>query len=149
MILLKKMLQNILLKLTGYRLINNFYYNNLVKISDSNSYEFLTLCRHFDFKSLNIELFNQSKSQILQDIFVLFTLNFKKNGFFVEFGATNGITLSNTFLLEKEFDWKGILAEPARLYHEELKKNRNCVIEKKCLYSVSKKSVVFSEQEIR
>ena len=55
---------------------------------------------------------NNIKSQIYQDIFVLYTLNWKRNGFFVEFGATNGFDLSNSYLLEKDFGWKGILCEP-------------------------------------
>ena len=44
-----------------------------------------------------------SKSQLKQDLFVLLQTNFKTNGFFVEFGATNGVALSNTHLLEKDF----------------------------------------------
>ena len=43
----------------------------------------------------------ESKSENSQDIMVLDQLNFKKNGFFVEFGAGNGEQFSNTFLLEK------------------------------------------------
>src|SRR3990167_7150651 len=65
----------------------------------------------------------KSKSQHRQDLFVLSQLNFKRNGYFVEFGATNGIDLSNTYLLEKEFGWAGILAEPAKCWHKDLKKN--------------------------
>ena len=61
-----------------------------------------------------------SKSQLKQDLFVLLQTNFKHNGFFVEFGATNGIDFSNTHLLEKEFGWSGILAEPAKVWHREL-----------------------------
>ena len=57
-----------------------------------------------------------SYAQIQQDLFILCELNFKRNGFFVEFGATDGIKLSNTYLLEKEFGWTGVLVEPARCY---------------------------------
>ena len=37
-----------------------------------------------------------SKSQLRQDLFVANLLNFKKNGYFVEFGATDGIEFSNS-----------------------------------------------------
>jgi hypothetical protein len=42
-----------------------------------------------------------SKSQIKQDLFVLSQTNFKRKVFFVDFGASNGIDLSNSYLLEK------------------------------------------------
>ena len=32
-----------------------------------------------------------------------------RNGVFIEVGANNGIAQSNTFLLEEQFDWTGIL----------------------------------------
>lgn len=73
----------------------------------------------------------ESKSQIRQDLFVLSTLNFKRNGYFVEFGATNGKDLSNTWLLEKSFNWNGILAEPAKIWQEELRKNRTARIDQR------------------
>jgi FkbM family methyltransferase len=36
----------------------------------------------------------------------------RRDGFFIELGANNGITQSNTFLLERDLGWKGILIEP-------------------------------------
>jgi len=47
------------------------------------------------------QLLANSKSQLRQDLFVLSQLGFKRGGFFVEFGATNGIDLSNSYLLDK------------------------------------------------
>ena len=87
----------------------------------------------------------RSNSQILQDLFVLHALNFKRNGFFVEFGATNGISLSNTYLLEDEFGWTGILAEPARCWHEALRANRSVHIELNCVWSDSTSVLSFNQ----
>lgn len=99
---------------------------------------------HFGDYIQNIHL---SKAQIAQDLFVLSELGFKKNGFFVEFGATNGVQLSNTHLLETEFSWTGILAEPARNWHKELKKNRTAFIEKDCVWRTSNETLTFNEVE--
>lgn len=89
-----------------------------------------------------------SRSQLGQDVLALSRVGIDKAGFFVEFGATNGIDLSNTFLLEKEFGWQGILCEPARSWHEDLKRNRDCVIDIRCVYSSSGKFVAFSETAV-
>ena len=77
-----------------------------------------------------IENLSFSKSQIRQDLFVLNELDFKNNGFFIEFGAANGLDNSNTFILENKFGWDGLLAEPAKIYHQNLAINRKCQIEK-------------------
>ena len=90
-----------------------------------------------------IENLSFSKSQIRQDLFVLNELDFKNNGFFIEFGAANGIDNSNTFILENKFGWDGLLAEPAKIYHQNLAINRKCKIEKKCIWNESKKKLNF------
>ena len=41
-----------------------------------------------------------SYSQIGQDLDVVRKYNSKRNGFFVDIGASDGITYSNTYLLE-------------------------------------------------
>jgi len=56
-------------------------------------------------------------------------LNEKKNGFFLDLAATNGIELSNTFILEKKYNWTGIAIEPNPNFYKQLVKNRNCITE--------------------
>jgi len=87
------------------------------------------------------------RSQLGQDIFVLSELCFKRQGFFVEFGATNGVDLSNTFMLEKCFDWRGVLAEPAKKWLDALRKNRSADIETACVWHTSGETLVFNETE--
>ena len=94
---------------------------------------------------LEFLLINREKSsaQLLQDLFVIYFSKGKKSGYFVEFGATDGISNSNTHLLEKALDWQGILAEPLSAWHERLRRNRNCHIDTRCVYSKSNEMVRF------
>lgn len=87
----------------------------------------------------------RSKSELRQDLFVLSMLNFKRNGFFVEFGATNGVHHSNSYLMEKFFGWSGILAEPAKCWHKDLKINRSANIETSCVWKNSNSILKFNE----
>lgn len=95
------------------------------------------------------KLMASSEAQLRQDLFVLATLKFRKRGFFVEFGATNGRSLSNTFLLEKKFGWQGILAEPARFWHDNLLANRTCSIDKRCVWTSTGDEIRFRETEVQ
>ncbi|GAL69061.1 FkbM family methyltransferase [Jejuia pallidilutea] len=90
---------------------------------------------------------DKSKSQIKQDLFVLAELGFKSDGFFVEFGATDGVSMSNSFLLEKEFNWNGILAEPGKCWHKALEKNRSVAIEKDCVWYKTGETLKFQEAD--
>lgn len=94
------------------------------------------------------EYLPSSKAQLHQDLFVLSELDFLRNGYFVEFGATDGKTLSNTYLLEKRFAWTGILAEPARCWHKALRRNRKSLLDTRCVWSTSGKRLLFNETEI-
>ena len=86
-----------------------------------------------------------SKGQIFQDIFALTIAQEKKSGFFVEFGATNGVKLNNSYLLEAQFSWSGILAEPGRGWQEELATNRKCTIDTRCVFSKSGEEILFTQ----
>jgi FkbM family methyltransferase len=92
------------------------------------------------------KLIPKSKSQLNQDLFVLQRTKYKREGFFVEFGATNGIDLSNTYILETEFNWNGILAEPSKFWHKQIKLNRPISnFETECVWSVSGQEIYFNE----
>jgi hypothetical protein len=91
----------------------------------------------------------RSQAQLFQDLFVLFLSAGKRSGFFVEFGATNGIDLSNTLILERDFQWNGILAEPARGWHSALKSNRKVKIDSRLVWSKSGETLEFKEVEAR
>lgn len=114
---------------------------NQLKLLEKDVPELLELLR-------GLQIFEgNSKSQLYQDIFVLLATNFKRDGYFVEFGATNGIDLSNTYLLEKSYGWNGILAEPAKVWHDALSKNRSANIDFLYVWKVSKEIVDFDMAE--
>jgi len=88
-----------------------------------------------------------STSQIGQDIWVVKQSNFKRCGFFVEFGATDGVLLSNTFMLETYFGWEGILAEPNPVFFKDLNRNRKCIVTDACIDAQTghKKEFIFAD----
>lgn len=86
-----------------------------------------------------------SNSQLYQDLFVLFQTNKKEGGYFVEFGGADGLTLSNTLLLERTYKWSGILAEPGIIWHEALLKNRVCKIDKRCVWKRNGERLTFKQ----
>jgi len=141
-----------LFKKFGFTFISSVHYNNLqmllfqyaqdtsrndlnfLHLFDSNNYEFI------------INNLSKSKSELRQDIFVLCETNRKIGGYFVEFGASNGVDGSNTFLLETEFSWSGILVEPAKLWKNDLIRNRpNSIVETLVVWSNSNSKLVFNQ----
>ncbi len=82
-------------------------------------------------------------SQLGQELWVLEKTDYKRNGYFVEFGATDGILLSNSFLLEKEFGWQGVCAEPNPAFFNKLKNNRSCKVSNACIGTKTGEKVSF------
>jgi FkbM family methyltransferase len=85
-----------------------------------------------------------SYSQNNQDLLVTYYYG-DSPGFFVEFGAMDGIELSNTLLLEKYYGWSGIVAEPLPIFSDKISENRSCSIEYKCVSNKSGEVVEFYE----
>lgn len=92
------------------------------------------------FKNMSV-----SKSQVYQDLFVIFFSNFKKNGIFIEIGGGNGVDLSNTYVHEKKFFWSGLICEPARILQKNIKLNRRAKLEKRPISKLSKINTIFYE----
>ena len=62
--------------------------------------------------------------------------NKKENGFYIELGAFDGISQSNTAFFEFNRNWKGILIEPSKGSYELCKKNRpNSIVYNYCCVS--------------
>jgi len=78
---------------------------------------------------------NNRPSQLGQDDKCLDFLKGKREGYFVDIGAFDGLDLSNTKKLEYEYGWKGICVEPIKKMYEICKDNRpNSICINKCIY---------------
>lgn len=64
-------------------------------------------------------------SQIGQDLIVYIFHNAKKDGFYIDIGASDGIRFSNSLLFE-ELGWRGFCVEANPAMFEKLRKNRKC-----------------------
>jgi FkbM family methyltransferase len=90
----------------------------------------------------------RSRAQFFQDLWVLFELGERRNGYFVEFGAADGVHASNSWLFETELGWNGILAEPGRSWREALHRNRRCHIDTRCVWTRTGETLVFNQPDI-
>lgn len=100
-----------------------------------------------DFLSFVARHAGISNSQMFQDLWILFNTGEKHGGYFVEFGICDGVTLSNTLLLERSYGWTGVVAEPARRWHDALHRNRQCFISDKCVHSEGDRTLRFRETD--
>ena len=140
-----KKIVNKILSQFNLQLVNRTWYKKL--IPENGKFDDEGFSAEIDKKHFIDYFFylNLSKSQFRQDLFVLSELGFKKKGFFIEFGATNGVDLSNTYLLETRFGWNGILSEPAKSWHSKLLSNRKAAVEKNCVWKSTGENILFNE----
>lgn len=86
-----------------------------------------------------------SKSQLNQDLNVIDFFSNMFHGFFLDIGAYNGYSLSNTYLLEKNYKWSGICSEPLPSAFNELCNCRDVICDNQAVFSKSGLSLQFSE----
>jgi FkbM family methyltransferase len=82
-------------------------------------------------------------SQLGQDKILDEYLHGKRNGVFVDIGAYDGVTFSNTLMLERERGWTGICIEPLPDIFAELRKNRRCICVQACMGNREEQEVEF------
>jgi FkbM family methyltransferase len=81
-----------------------------------------------------IAQFSSSASQTGQDLWVFGeAFNEKRAGFFVDIGAHDGVTISNTVILERRYSWQGICVEANPITFSSLKRSRKCTCINACL----------------
>lgn len=134
---------------------NFFIISSFVKQNKLDDFEILKQgVEQGALKDDNIDLLNKFisffqkkiliKSQLYQDIFAEFIMQGENKKTFFEFGATDGFELSNSYTLENEYKWTGVLSEPSPQWHEALKQNRpKTKIITDCVWSESEKELNF------
>lgn len=87
-----------------------------------------------------------SLSQVGQDFWVAGEVfNGKRSGFFVDIGAADGYDLSNTYLLESRYNWRGICVEANPDLARTLRVSRRAVCVNACIDGKSDR-VVFEKK---
>ena len=113
---------NIVFTMSGMKRGNSYFFfcgiddkkTALVRYAESEVIDMLVPCEP-DEPITGIEYYNEGSHNdkwIAQEIF-----DYKKNGYFVEAGARDGITGSSTYTLEKHLAWTGLLVEPTDDFH--------------------------------
>jgi FkbM family methyltransferase len=86
----------------------------------------------------------QYQSDILIDKFINeIIFRNKKNGFFVEIGALDGIIFSNSYIFEKYLNWSGLCVEPDLRWKDSIIQNRKCNISFNVISDISGLDVEF------
>lgn len=88
-----------------------------------------------------MEFYGQSK----QDLFAIQCSGYKQNGYFLEIGSNHPITHNNTYLLEKNYQWKGLMVEYDTSFEELYKSIRpNSIYQMKDATTVNYRDIMDS-----
>lgn len=129
----------ILLVCVAGALLTQLYFGSLIKsanqspavntysppcTTESSKVEQYTKAHLCPKKDVNGMVTNSSKSQSREDQMLLTWFNGLCNGTYIEMGALDGLTFSNSYLFEKQLAWSGVLIELSPSDYEKLKVNR-------------------------
>jgi hypothetical protein len=64
--------------------------------------------------------------QVQEDYIVFHLLRFKRQGYFLDLAANHAYNISNTFSLERFFDWDGLCMDANPMYWMDLARMRTC-----------------------
>lgn len=124
------------------------FFNN---INDQNiiKRDIESLIKHVNIHSEHYNKFPlKFYSQIEQDkYYVENIIKYKQNGFFLEIGGYDGITGSNTYFLEKNLNWKGIIVECNPTLVKKCKETRSSFVCDKALYEKDNNELIFTIPE--
>lgn len=82
-------------------------------------------------------------SQLGQDVLVDGYFGGKRNGVFVDIGAYDGVTFSNTLMLERDRGWTGLCVEPLPDVFARLQHARRCICVQACMGNREEAAVEF------
>jgi Methyltransferase FkbM domain len=83
-------------------------------------------------------------SQVNQDIIVSRLLGEKTNGYFIDLASNDATWISNTYALEKKFNWTGLCMEPNPAYWYDLA-HRDCQVVGAVVGEIRNDAVVFQK----
>jgi FkbM family methyltransferase len=90
--------------------------------------------------------FNDQKGQIsflFNHVFDYERNGLMKNGFFIDLACADGVTINNTFFMEKYLNWNGLLFEPNPNFKKSIENNRTSPLISKCVSDKPGKKVKF------
>jgi hypothetical protein len=118
---------------------------NIVSIGNTGEYNYIhnvlgipLNCHSYNDRAFPIQYF----SQIGQDkYYVEQVIKFRPYGTFIELGGFDGITGSNTYFLEKNLGWKGVVVECLPHLAAKCRERRTAAVYERAIYNESDKLV--------
>lgn len=89
----------------------------------------------------------KAEGQLLQDVVALLITGERSDGYFVEVGVGEGRRISNTYMLERDLGWTGLLVEPNRSSHGTIAANRTAILCPEAAFREDGQILTFDEHE--